>query len=313
MQLVREGRLREFRDGANLLFKVDEVEALMSDTIAMGLEDSSIASKQQEEQPEESAAEASIGEPEESAPKEEAEEEISLAAESGEQTAVPMELTGADTAITDEGTSVLGEIDSTAEEVKAESKAAPEESAVEKIEEDVNLDTFGTGSGLLDLSLQADDTSLGSILDEIYTQEGEPGQATDLTGSAGDLGGAAGEMLPESAVPEAVPGAAAIFGRPAETVPDSLSNALGIMMFLPLLAIAYTAIVSVATLRDASPVILEKIRGISGPYELHIIWYIMVGACLVTGLFVLVGFMLSRSSVKPAKKPKARKQKRPKS
>ena len=30
-QLVQEGKLREFRDGTNLLFKVDEVEALISD------------------------------------------------------------------------------------------------------------------------------------------------------------------------------------------------------------------------------------------------------------------------------------------
>mgnify|MGYP000123671094 CR=1 FL=1 len=29
-QLVKEGRLREFRDGSNVLFKVDEVESLMS-------------------------------------------------------------------------------------------------------------------------------------------------------------------------------------------------------------------------------------------------------------------------------------------
>jgi len=31
-ELVKEGRLREFSDGPNVLYKVDEVEALMSDT-----------------------------------------------------------------------------------------------------------------------------------------------------------------------------------------------------------------------------------------------------------------------------------------
>jgi len=30
-QIVQEGNLREFRDGPNLLFKVEEVEALMSE------------------------------------------------------------------------------------------------------------------------------------------------------------------------------------------------------------------------------------------------------------------------------------------
>ena len=31
-QLARDGKLREFRDGATVLFKVDEVEALMTET-----------------------------------------------------------------------------------------------------------------------------------------------------------------------------------------------------------------------------------------------------------------------------------------
>jgi len=34
-QIVRQGRLREFREGPNSLFKADEVEALMSDTSIM--------------------------------------------------------------------------------------------------------------------------------------------------------------------------------------------------------------------------------------------------------------------------------------
>ena len=31
-EIIKQGRLREFRDGPNLLFKISEVEALMSDT-----------------------------------------------------------------------------------------------------------------------------------------------------------------------------------------------------------------------------------------------------------------------------------------
>ena len=34
-QIVKGGRLREFRDGPNLLFKVDEVNSLLSDTSFM--------------------------------------------------------------------------------------------------------------------------------------------------------------------------------------------------------------------------------------------------------------------------------------
>jgi hypothetical protein len=38
-EIVREGKLREFREGPNSLFKVDEVEALMSDPSIMPSEE----------------------------------------------------------------------------------------------------------------------------------------------------------------------------------------------------------------------------------------------------------------------------------
>ncbi|MDD5191765.1 MAG: hypothetical protein PHH54_05255 [Candidatus Nanoarchaeia archaeon] len=55
----------------------------------------------------------------------------------------------------------------------AEDHELNREPTLEEIEGDVNLDTFGSGSGLLDLSLQADDTSLRGFLDEIYTPENQ--------------------------------------------------------------------------------------------------------------------------------------------
>ena len=64
----------------------------------------------------------------------------------------------------------------------------------------MNLDTFGSVSGLLDLSLQADDTSLGGILDEIYTPGGGEGKARPTLAaeereSARPLGAAASALL----------------------------------------------------------------------------------------------------------------------
>ena len=56
-----------------------------------------------------------------------------------------------------------------------------DEVSLDEVGDDVNLDTFGSGSGLLDLSLQADDTSLGGILDEIYTANGDEQQKPDAT------------------------------------------------------------------------------------------------------------------------------------
>jgi len=296
--LVKEGKLREFRDGSNLLFKVDEVESLMSETGIMASMEPSAGTEQAPD-----------------------EDEIFLAPES-EGRAAASELTGEDTAIAGEGINILGETDSEyqvsddtlgetkaeagetppAEDMLGETKAVSNEASLEEIEEDVNLDTFGSGSGLLDLSLQADDTSLGGILDEIYTPEGEEGQEVGES-SAMEVAAEAEQLMPDEGLAEPEP----ILERPSmvqayvEPEPDTLSNAFGIMLFLPLLVIIYTAIVVVAGFNDVMPAILTSIQGL--------IWYIMVGVAVAAGLIVGVAFMLSKGAGKAAKKPKAKKAK----
>ncbi|MGA1979262.1 MAG: helix-turn-helix domain-containing protein [Sedimentisphaerales bacterium] len=307
-EIIKQGRLREFRDGPNLLFKVDEVEALMSDTSIAASRKSPAKAKQVT-----------------------GEDEISLAPEPGEGPAEKSKPTGADTTATaGKGIDVLGETDgdykladdtlgetkvvpdkgSLGEDTLSETKAASDEASLEEIEEDVNLDTFGSGSGLLDLSLQADDTSLGGILDEIYTPEGEEGKEGEggAEASAVEVAAEAEQLMPEEGLaepeagPEAGTEAPAIVQAYAEPAPDVISNAFGIMLFLPLLAIIYTAIVAVAGFNNMMPAILTAIQGL--------IWYIVIGAVLVTGLIVGVAFMLSGKGGKTeVKKKKAKKTK----
>jgi hypothetical protein len=50
--IVKQGRLREFRDGPNLLFKIDEVEALMSDSSIAALRKTPAKAKQETEEDE---------------------------------------------------------------------------------------------------------------------------------------------------------------------------------------------------------------------------------------------------------------------
>ena len=287
-EIIKQGRLREFRDGPNLLFKVDEVEALMSDTNITA--------------PKETPAETE---------QEAAEEEISLAPEPAEPPAAASGLTDADTVVASEEISAPEKTDTDyqmAEDVMDETKAASDEvslassgeASLEEIEEDVSLDSFGSGSGLLDLSLQADDTSLGGILDEIYTPEGQ-GQEVGTSGSAMEVAAEAEQMLPEEelAAPQPVPEAAAMVQAYAEPKPDTMSNAFGYMLFLPLLVIVYTAIVAVTGFRGAMPVILEKIQGI--------IWYIMIGVAVAAGLVVGAAFMLGGEGAKTGKRQKGKK------
>jgi len=226
--------------------------------------------------------------------------------ETTEDTAPGDELTNGDTVIAEQGINVLGETDGdyqAIDDTKAETKGTTAEASLEEIEEDVNLDTFGSGSGLLDLSLQADDTSLGGILDEIYTSEGEEGQET-REGSALEVAVEAEQMLTEEelAGPQPTLGVPAVVQGYIEPEPDTISNAFGIVLFLPLLVIVYTAIVAVAGFNDVMPVVREKIQ--------HIIWYIMIGLTGAAGLIIAAAFMLTSGAGEAGKKKKAKKPKK---
>lgn len=378
-QIVADGKLREFRDGPSLLFKVEEVEALISDVgnaeVAeveepLGLkalepeapeaeaveleplEDDSpepAASELQDLEPEAPAdnlaeaelsdfdlpaaedtaagipdlealeseiAEAGTPEPEAPGPSESAADtdEILLAGETGVPE-VSSDLTDADTAITDLGTNVLGETDADydiTDDTMAETAipmgtaSTGSEVPLEEIEEDLNLDSFGSGSGLLDLSLQADDTSLGGILDEIYTSEDE---ALEPIPAKADTG-APKEMVPEEEfiAPEMAAPAAALARPFIEAPPDAQSNTLGMLLFLPLLIVIYTTVVAVSGLRGVMPSILESIQGL--------IWFIMGGAGALALVVAAVAFLVvgdREPGAKKAKKPKkAKKAKKPK-
>jgi hypothetical protein len=308
-EIVKQGRLREFYGGRGdptaPLFRVSDVEALMSDT--------GIAASRR------TPAKAKRAAP----PQVTKEDEISLAPEPSEGPAGKSKPSGVDTtAMSGKGIDVLGETDGDyklADDTLGETKAAADEGALaeetkvtsgeaslEEIEEDVNLDTFGSGSGLLDLSLQADDTSLGGILDEIYTPEGEEGKEgeEEAEASAVEVAAEAEQLVPEEglAEPEPTPEAPAIVQAYAEPAPDVISNAFGIMLFLPLLAIIYTAIVAVAGFNNMMPAILTAAQ--------RLIWYIVMGAVLAAVLIVGVAFMLSGKGSKTAvKKKKVKKTK----
>ncbi len=320
-QIVKEGKLREFRDGPNLLFKVEEVEALMSDIGVTKPEE--VPELEPEVPPTETppleSPEPEIPDfevPESEAPTPPVEDvdldEILLAPETGTPD-ISNDLTDADTALTGQGTSVLGQTDRDYEitdDTMADTVIPPGTSSevpLEEIEEDVNLDSFGSGSGLLDLSLQADDTSLGGILDEIYTAEGEGQEAGEAEAdSAVALSAEADQMIPEEelAVPQPTQEVSALAAPFMEREPDKQSNILGMMLFLPLAVVVYTTVVAVAGLRSVMPSILANIQGL--------IWYIMAAFAVLTGIIGSASFMAGGERSTSAKPKKAKKEKKPK-
>jgi len=182
------------------------------------------------------------------------------------------------------------------------------EASLEEIEEDVNLDSFGSGSGLLDLSLQADDTSLGGILDEIYTPEGEEEAEAPETASAMDVAAETEEILAETPRPGLD---AAVMARAyIEPEPDAVSNAFGYMLFLPLLAVIYAAIIVIAGQIGVIPSILAPIQ----KFIVHIMGGLVVVALVIVGIPLMQSMGGAKAGTKPkAKKAKkAKKEKKPK-
>lgn len=384
-RLAKDGKLREFRDGATLLFKIEEVEGLIPKAPAsvpepethpaepvlqtddlLALKEEPTSSEAVEPEDLESLFAMDDGQPAtEEAPdsqtplepvedlgleelqpvapegvspiEEEAldlsdtqhvaatetpepdsgallEDEILLAQE-GTGTSKEGELSALDTALTGEGVSVLGEADKDyklTDDTLAETMAglgATSDASLEEIEKDVNLDSFGSGSGLLDLSLQADDTSLGGILDEIYTKdeqkaadgavEGEEGLAADIASET--------EQMPHAEEIAGTPldyGAPAMIAIAAEPEPDTSSNMLGGLLILSLFVLTYTTIAAAgAKIFQTVPGIVRVLQGL--------IWYVVGGLVLVAIVIAAMAFMKG-AGPRPPKAPKTPKAPKPK-
>jgi len=143
--LVKEGKLRQFKDGSHVVYRVEEIDNLSSS-------------------------------------KELKEEEIELAPSdtfSGSQygltqTNAPIGGGKDDTVITAEGISIFDEEDLEIEDADPMAKTQMAMS----LEEQVGIEGAGTGSGLLDLTRESDDTSLGAVLDRIEESSGPPSAQT---------------------------------------------------------------------------------------------------------------------------------------
>ena len=221
-----------------------------------------------------------------------------------------IDFSSGDTAVGGEGVNVLGEEGmedfSMTEDTMGETKAMGEAASLEEIDDSVNLDTFGSGSGLLDLSLQADDTSLGGILDEIYTPEGGAEESAS-EGSAMEVSAEA-DMLSESgpsAASAPVGGAGVGMRAFVELPPDKSSNILGSLLFVPLLLVGYTLVVIMSFAFGSRPGIFEPIKDYAT--------YIFGGFLAVALVWSVVGGLSGGlGKVNKVKSPKAKKEKKPK-
>ena len=209
-QLASDGKLQQFRDGNRLMFKRDQVE--------------SISSLEAGQEPEVSLEDPSGDIPQAGSGDT---DQIDLTDES---------LTGDSAHASGISVFEAGEIE------EADTAAQTQVTKSADDQEQISLESVGSGSGLLDLTRESDDTSLGAeLLDEIYPgSEGSDAKMDALTGSGTGvsaldsglaLDGGTGVAMEgiEGAGPAAAPAMAAVS---YEDAVDGAGNGLSVGLLL---------------------------------------------------------------------------------
>lgn len=292
-ELVRAGKLREFRDAGKIKYKLDDVDGLASGS---GASDSGGSGS--------GAREATSG------------------SASGEIVLEPVEESGIELAASGSDILSLEEVDAsdTASGTQAVEKKKKEGTVVPSVGVNVfdddelddmvdplaqtavtdvagmGIDGAGSGSGILDLTRESDDTSLGSeLLEEIYTGEGE-GEGTVEMGEAtrAGLDEAVTEPGPSDAEEAVEPAAEAPSPRRVttaavtESAPDAISAGLTALMVVGVVVLWFGGLAAVALLRGVSPKMVTAVHSNLALFA--------GGAALVAALAAGVTYFLARRS-----------------
>ncbi|HOM60534.1 MAG TPA: helix-turn-helix domain-containing protein [Anaerohalosphaeraceae bacterium] len=313
--LVKEGTLRQYLDKGQPLFDQTQVDALAAEQ--QGLLDLTAAGTDFDLKLEETD-EIKL-EPDEETPPPSPQKEseggfgLSMAGEDN--------LTSDDTRASTTGINVLDESDEgykLAADTKGETRAGELEE-IESLDADANLESVGSGSGLLDLSLQADDTSLGAVLDDILPSAAEAPAAEEplklveeapleeLQAAPPAITPSAEAGLPETVLPETLPAMQPV----AMAAPvDPATAAWGLAMLVPFASLIIAAIALGAGLRQIWPKLLTALAG-SQLMGVALPWWIAGGLFLLM-LLTLAVFNALLAEKKPAaagvyQKPKKEK------
>jgi hypothetical protein len=295
--MVKDGLLREFRDAPNkIIYKVEEVDALaMSDLSSTGSGEIHLAPE-----PEDTSGSMT------GIPLGDTGTALDLSGGAGSLPSDTADQVGLDdtssaeapddTVVTSHGVNVLDDTDEGLSPVDphAQTQISPD---LQDLDDQVSLDGGGSGSGLLDLSREADDTSLGAeLLEEIYPgSEDEGAIETQVPGGfelptdvSTGVGGTQVQAVPVADFTSVV------------TVEDPTSAWYGAMMFLPFLVLLLLSVITASVATNVQPGLLD-VLGTN-------IWYI-VGGC---GVLTLVIFMMGTFFAGRAPTPKAPKTAKPK-
>ncbi len=204
-----------------------------------------------------------------------------------------------DTVISSQGISVFDE-----DEIEIDVDPMAKTHVAPSVEDQISLEGVGSGSGLLDLTRESDDTSLGAeLLDEIYPGEEESTMQEDLPTEV--LPGVTEGGAPTPA-PTFAPGAAPAFAVAAPAAPDPAAAGFTAMMIVGVLMLGLTGTILAAAVQGIVPSFLGT---------LYAQWMLVAGGgiglvfiCLIAGLVMGKGGGPSEPRAKKEKKKKGKEE-----
>lgn len=287
--LVRAGKLREFRDGGSVSYKVSDVDGLAP---AMALETAQTADASASasgdiilEAVEDSGVELSPS----------MSDVISLEDTVSGQTSSGTTAIGKskeDTVVPSVGVNVFDD-DDMDEDVDPLAQTAISDLA------GLGLEGAGSGSGILDLTRESDDTSLGKdLLSEIYTDDKEGSSAIEMgdatragladTGPDVDEVDAAEVFDPEVEVEVSDDTAPVVVRQVIEYAPDAAAKSVTVMMAVGVLVMVVAFLAAAAGVRGLTPSLVETIYANLGMFA--------GGALGVALLASLIVYLISKRS-----------------
>lgn len=290
--LVRAGTLREFRDAGKVNYKVEDIDAMVgSVATATETENTSSASASGDivlEPVEDSGIELAPAPSDVVSLEESAAGATSSGTVSGSTAA---EKASEDTAVPSVGINVFDD-DDLDEQVDPLAQTAVTDIA------GLGMDAAGSGSGILDLTRESDDTSLGrELLEEIYTDDddraGESGIEVGADTQAGledaaepdtvdETEAVAVDQPPVAAAPKAVPDELATGGV------DAVTSGLTALLAVAVVVMWFAGLGAAALVRGITPSLLESVYSN--------LWMFAAGAVVVAGIAGGVTYLLVKRS-----------------
>jgi hypothetical protein len=303
-QLSREGRLREFRDGPRLMFKADQVDNLKAemagsgDQVSLGPSDSGLGLSLADSKASPlsgsgiSLVDTDFGK---SPGAGMVKDDTALAADlglSGTAAGMPSPGRAGDTRSGSKVGSRVG-VNVFGEEGSGRVDPMAQTSIGSGIQDQINLEGVGSGSGLLDLTRESDDTSLGAeLLDEIT-----PGGSMSGTAAGARRGTV---VSADSGMAMDAPRAG---GRSAITqpvyveAPDALAPALGWLALFGAAILIFGLFVLLNAVSGVRPSIISKMSGPQGNGMMYLI--IAFGGAAV---FFVIGLIVGKIGAPAARR-----------